>query len=254
MLTFLQLDGSSQVEFHKDKGVIAILDKSKKVRLVYSAPVVVLPSGKTTTLDLEWDAPSNSIYVNLPDLSFPLVIAFGLGVKIPDVKGGFHLSFPSIKFGSKGEAEDSSSSSESEGEGKEKKRKGFNIKAPKFGFGGSAKASGEVEKPHIEKPQAPHVEQLHFSVDKPQFSVDKPQFSVDKPSVDKPSVELDKPSLNVNAEAPSIGKPKHKVSIYFLFDVVDTNFVSQAWSALFLPQVPSFQAWTILDQISLWRP
>lgn len=84
---------------------MAILDKSKQPRLVYSSPVVQLSSNKTVTLPLEWDAASSSISISLPDLSFPLVVAFGLGTKIPDVKGGFGLSFPSFKFGAKGEVE-----------------------------------------------------------------------------------------------------------------------------------------------------
>lgn len=151
----LKLDGS-RAEFHKDTGVLAIYDKSGKLRLVYSAPVVRHPSGKTINLNLEWDPTSSSIHVPLPDLAFPLVIAFGVGIKIPDVKGGFHFGFPSFKFGEKGEIEDSSSSESEDDEktGKGKKSRGFDldIKAPKigFGFGGKGeKKTGEVD---IEKP------------------------------------------------------------------------------------------------------
>jgi hypothetical protein len=146
---FLQIDGTSRVEFNKDKGVVVIFDKSGKVRLVYSAPVVRLPAGKTIVPNLEWDSSSSSISIALPDLSFPLVIAFGLGVKIPDIKGGFHLAFPSFKFGAKGEIEDSGSESEEE----EKKKKsggfGFGIKAPKIGFGHKDKAEVAVDKPEL---------------------------------------------------------------------------------------------------------
>jgi hypothetical protein len=119
------------VEFHKDKGVLAIYDKSGKIRLVYSAPVVKLSSGKTITPKLEWDSANSSISIVLPDLSIPLVIAFGVGIKLPEGKGGFNFAFPSFKFGAKGEVEDSDSDSDNEGKGK----KGFGIKAPKFGFG-----------------------------------------------------------------------------------------------------------------------
>jgi hypothetical protein len=140
----LQLDGSSRIEFNKEKGALGIYDTDNgKLRLVYSAPVIRLPSGKNVVLDLEWDEPSASISVSLPELSFPLVIAFGLGVKFPDTKGGFHLNFPSFKFGAKGEIEDSGSDSDDE-----KKKKGgfgFGIKAPKFGFGHSEK--GEIDVP-----------------------------------------------------------------------------------------------------------
>lgn len=140
--------------------MLAIYDKSGKLRLVYSAPFVRHPSGKTLNLGLEWDPATSSINVPLPDLAFPLVIAFGLGVKIPDAKGGFHFGFPSFKFGAKGEIEDSSSSSESEDEGKGgkgKKSLDINIKAPKigFGFGKSEKKSGDVEVEIPAKPAKP---------------------------------------------------------------------------------------------------
>jgi hypothetical protein len=143
------LDGSSRIEFNADKGALGIFDSSGKLRLVYSAPVIRLPSGKTVTPDLEWDQASASICVSLPELSFPLVIAFGLGVKFPDTKGGFHLNFPSFKFGAKGEIEDSDSGSDDD----EKKKKGgfgFGIKAPKFGFGHSEKGEIDVPKPSAE--------------------------------------------------------------------------------------------------------
>jgi hypothetical protein len=127
---------------------LGIFDASGGLRLVYSAPVIRLPSGKTVTPDLEWDEPSASISVSLPELSFPLIIAFGLGVKFPDTKGGFHLNFPSFKFGAKGEIEDSDSDSDDD----EKKKKGgfgFGIKAPKFGFGHSEKGDVDIAKPDV---------------------------------------------------------------------------------------------------------
>jgi hypothetical protein len=141
----LQLDGTSRVDFHKDKGVVGLYDKLGKLRLVYSAPVIRLPSGKTHTPDLEWDPATSSLSINLPDLSFPFVVAFGLGVKLPEVKGGFHLAFPSFKFGAKGEIEDSDSSSDEDDEIKKKGGFGFDIKAPKLGFGfGKKGKSGDV--------------------------------------------------------------------------------------------------------------
>jgi hypothetical protein len=125
---------------------LGIFDISGKLRLVYSAPVIRLPSGKTATPDLEWDPSSSSISISLPDLSFPLIVAFGLGVKFPDTKGGFHLNFPSFKFGAKGEIEDSDSDSDDEKKGKKSGGFGFGIKAPKFGFGHS-------EKPEVDRPK-----------------------------------------------------------------------------------------------------
>jgi hypothetical protein len=94
----------------------------------------------------------SSLHVHLPDLSIPLVIAFGLAGHLPDVKGGFHLSFPSFKFGAKGEIEDSDSDSDDE----KKKRGGFDlgIKAPKFGFGFGKDKSIDID---LEKPSTPDV-------------------------------------------------------------------------------------------------
>lgn len=95
---------------------------------------------------MDWDASTSSLSVTLPDISFPLIIAFGLGFKIPDAKGGFNLAFPSFKFGSKGEIEaesDSDSDDNKEKKGKGKAGFGLDIKAPKFGFGGKGDAEGK---------------------------------------------------------------------------------------------------------------
>lgn len=132
------------MDINKEKGYAAILDASGKVRLVYSAPVVRLASGNTITPSIEWDDSSSSLYIALPDLAIPFVIAFGLGLKLPEGKGGFHLAFPSFKFGAKGEIEDESSS-ESEDEDDEKKKSGgFKVKLPKIG--GHAKAEVDSDK------------------------------------------------------------------------------------------------------------
>lgn len=120
---------------------MGIYDKSGKLKLVYYAPVIRLPSGKTVTPQLDWDVYASSISVSLPELSFPLIIAFGLGVKFPDTKGGFHLSFPSFKFGAKGEIESSDSESDDENTGKSGGF-GFGIRAPKFGAKGEIDNSG----------------------------------------------------------------------------------------------------------------
>jgi hypothetical protein len=61
------------VDFNKEKGFTALYDKSGKLRLVYSAPLIRLATNKTTVPQLEWDAPTSSIQISLPDtaLSFP---------------------------------------------------------------------------------------------------------------------------------------------------------------------------------------
>lgn len=108
------MDASSRVDFNKDKGILSILDKTGKIRLAYSAPSVRLSTNKTVSLGLDWDVSSSTLNVNLPDKSFPLVLAFGLGV--PDAKGGFDLSLPRFKLGGRKRGDGSESESESESE------------------------------------------------------------------------------------------------------------------------------------------
>ena len=110
----LKVDATSTVIFNKDKRFIVILDRSAKPRLVYSSPVLRLASNKTVTVPLEWDAKSSCINVPLPDQGYPIVVAFGLGPRMPE--SGFGLSFPSFKFGAQGEVDLSESSSDSEDE------------------------------------------------------------------------------------------------------------------------------------------
>lgn len=182
---------------------MGIYDKSGKLRLVYSAPVVRLPSGKTATLDLDWDPSASSISVTLPELSFPLVIAFGLGLKFPDTKGGFHLAFPSFKFGAKGEIEDSDSS-DSDDEKKAKKSGGFGfgIKAPKFGAKGEVKGEikGSDSSDSDDEKKEKHSGGYGIGIKAPKFGFGH----AEKPEVEKPKVEA---SVAVSAE-----KPKHKVT------------------------------------------
>ena len=68
---------------------------------MYSSPVLHLPDGEVVTPSFDWDPLSSALSLSLPEPTFPLVIAFGLGTTIPDIKGGLHLSFPSFKFGAK---------------------------------------------------------------------------------------------------------------------------------------------------------
>lgn len=107
---------------------MALIDKNGKARFVYHSPLVYLPSNKTTTIPLEFDAGTSSLHITLPVL-FPLIIAFGLSTKIPDAKGGFGFGFPSFKFGSKGDIEESSESEDEEP--KAKSRAVVDVPAPK---------------------------------------------------------------------------------------------------------------------------
>ena len=119
--------------FDKVKSAVVVLDKAGRIQLVYTAPVVRHSSNKTSTPDLEWDPASSLLSVVLPDTSFPLVIAFGVGAKLPEVKGGFSFSFPSLKL--KGEGESSDSESDDDEDGKKAVGFGFNVKVPRFGKG-----------------------------------------------------------------------------------------------------------------------
>ncbi len=119
--------GASSVDFNKVVGYLAILDASKKVKLVYSLPFVKLSSNKSVNLPLDWESSSSTLYITLPDLGIPVAIAFGLSTSIPDVSKGFGFSFPSFKFSSKGEVEDSSSDDETTKEKKDKSRFKVNI-------------------------------------------------------------------------------------------------------------------------------
>ena len=90
------------MECNKEKGYIAFVDKHGKLRLVYSQPILRLPTNKTDFAQFEWDAPTSSIFVSVPDTAVPTVIAFGVGTKIPDGKLGFSISFPSLKLKASG--------------------------------------------------------------------------------------------------------------------------------------------------------
>ncbi len=78
--------GNTQPTFDKENGYLALSDQTGTPRLVYSAPLVRYPNNHWKTLPLEWDVTTSSLSITLPDLSFPLVIAFGLGSKLPDAR------------------------------------------------------------------------------------------------------------------------------------------------------------------------
>lgn len=104
------MEAGIKVEYNTDKGYVAFVDIAGKPHLVYSAPMARLASGKTATLAIDWDGTTSSIFVDLPDISTPLVLAFGVGLSLPDAKVGFGFSFPSFKFKGNGDVSDSSDS------------------------------------------------------------------------------------------------------------------------------------------------
>lgn len=152
------MDASSRVDLNKEKGTLSILDGAGKVRLVYTTPLARVPSGKAVPLPLEWDSNTSSLFVWLPDLAFPLIVAFGIATKLPEVKGGFSFgfAFPSFKFNDRGEVVSSSDGysseeEESEDKGKEKEKEKSADKDKgkgkfSFGFQGFQAFGGPSEK------------------------------------------------------------------------------------------------------------
>ena len=112
------MESGIKVEYNTDKGYVAFVDITGKPHLVYTSPVVRLASGKTTSLAIDWDGATSSIFVDLPDPSPPLVLAFGLGLSLPDAKGGFGFSFPSFKFKGNGAVSDSDESDDQASKGR----------------------------------------------------------------------------------------------------------------------------------------
>lgn len=83
------------------------------IRLVYFAPVVLHSNSKSSQLSLDWDAGSSTLSAQLADLSFPTIVAFGVGTKIPDAKEKVGFSFIR-RTGAPGDEDDDSSSSDEE--------------------------------------------------------------------------------------------------------------------------------------------
>ena len=72
--------------------------------MVYSSPVVRLPSDETVTLPVEWDGENSAITLKLPEgISGPATVAFGIAAKLPKSKRDFLASiFPWLRFDSSG--------------------------------------------------------------------------------------------------------------------------------------------------------
>lgn len=71
------------MEVHKEKGYVAFSDQNGELKVVYTSPVALLANNKKTTIPIDWDGPSTSIIVSLPDLSYPVIIAFGVSSQLP---------------------------------------------------------------------------------------------------------------------------------------------------------------------------
>ncbi len=116
---------NGKVEFNKDYKCLSFFDKNGSFKFAYFPPLVRLPSGTSFTSDLQWDPATSYLSPSLFDPSFPLVIAFPISGKLPEVKSSFSLAgfFPSLRFGAKGEVEDAESSSDSSSDEEEENGK-----------------------------------------------------------------------------------------------------------------------------------
>ena len=86
--------------------MVTFSDHAGKLKFVYIAPVILLASGKTVPVNIDWEGPSNSLFVLLPDMSYPMVLAFGVTGKLPESRDtARNISFPSFRFGASGNIE-----------------------------------------------------------------------------------------------------------------------------------------------------
>eukprot|EP00026_Physarum_polycephalum_P000009 Phypoly_transcript_00009.p1 GENE.Phypoly_transcript_00009~~Phypoly_transcript_00009.p1 ORF type:complete len:3931 (-),score=966.04 Phypoly_transcript_00009:22-11814(-) len=100
------LSGSVKVDLNKDKSVVTFSDHEGKLKFVYISPILLLASGKTVPVAIDWQGPSSSLVVLLPETTFPLVLAFGVGAKVPESREkSRNVSFPFFRFGPAGEIE-----------------------------------------------------------------------------------------------------------------------------------------------------
>ena len=115
----MQLNGGAKIEFDSEHHYLTISEGGQP-RLVYSAPLLRLPSGQTSAQRIAWDGTSFSVDLPSTPESFPLVLAFSIVGKKPTGPKSLASLFPSLKIGEKGDvhdsAESSSSSSSSEDE------------------------------------------------------------------------------------------------------------------------------------------
>jgi hypothetical protein len=95
-----------KVELNKEKGVVTFSDHEGKLKFVYISPVLLLSSGKTVPVAIDWQGPSSSLAVLLPETTFPLVLAFGVASKVPESREkARNISFPFFRFGATGDLE-----------------------------------------------------------------------------------------------------------------------------------------------------
>ena len=129
-----QLDGITSVQLNKEKGFLAFLDNASKPLIVYSIPMLRFGK-KTIPATMNWDSVSSECYVNLPDVSYPLSIVFGVGLQLPNVeaqgKGGLGFGF-GLGFGGKGKGDrekagTADSESDSGSDTERSKSKGFKV-------------------------------------------------------------------------------------------------------------------------------
>jgi hypothetical protein len=109
------LNGVAKLEFDSDHHYLTVLEGDHP-RLVYSAPLLRLPSGQTSVQHVAWDGTSFSVDLPSTAESYPLVLAFSVVGKKPTGPKTLASLFPSLKIGEEGDVHDSAPSSSSEDE------------------------------------------------------------------------------------------------------------------------------------------
>lgn len=103
----------AKVEFDSERHYLTVLDGGHP-KLVYSAPLLRLPSGQSSVPRVEWDGTSLSLDIPTTPESYPLVLAFSVvGQKPAAGPRSLASLFPSLKLREGGEVHDSASSSSS---------------------------------------------------------------------------------------------------------------------------------------------
>jgi hypothetical protein len=90
---------------NKEKGVVTFADHEGNLKFVYISPVFLL-SNRTIPANIDWQGPSSSLVVLLPEMVYPMVLAFGVSARVPESReNSRNISFPSFKFGPSGNIE-----------------------------------------------------------------------------------------------------------------------------------------------------
>ncbi len=71
---------------------VALSDSNEKTKFVYSYPQVQSFDNKVTPVYFDFDKETSLPFVPLPNVSFPLVLSFGVSAKPPRTSGAIDIS------------------------------------------------------------------------------------------------------------------------------------------------------------------